>query len=407
MPAPSLASYAYLLLPEDPDRAAVIEAPDDWTLHLPALDQEVALWGRVPFRSPPGPSRLARHVIARERILRSLRSGTGAWSTKRVHRLKPPPGRPGALGARVRDVLMSGALVELTKQAMPPPSRAELVAGAVGLELDWSSFAPGSDGAATARARLDTRPVILRLGVAGSPSDPRAAADALEGLAAARVDLVPRVVASGEVSGTGYACESVLEGRRPRRVNDGLLEQVAGFLARLPRTEAASGGLDEDLAVLKTLLPAARADLERVGEKLEPVLASAPGVMTHGDLWAGNIFVQRGRLAGVIDWDGARSDGVPGTDLLHLAVSDRRQRAGGDIGTVWLDRPWRAERFVRSTAEYWRAFDLVPEPRLLDAVGLAWWVGWLRQALQRHERRLADERWLATNVTAVLRKATG
>lgn len=398
---PSLASYAYLLLPPDPSGAEVVEASPEWTVALPATSVDRVLWGRVPFRSPPGPARLARHVIGRERALRSLRAGVSSLRTKRVHRLAPPPGRPGAVGGRIRDALLSGALVELVRDN-PPLSRLEEVVQRIGAELDWSSFAPGSDRAATARARLGDRPVILRLGAEGTPSDPRAAADALEILVAEGIERVPRVVARGEVSGVGYACESLLSGRRPRHVDEGLFEQVAEFLAGLPRAEAASGALNDDLAVLAELLPRSRADLERVAETLPPVLEGTPGVMTHGDLWAGNLFVIRKRLTGVIDWDGARRGGVPGTDLLHLAVSDRRQRAGGDIGAVWLERPWRSERFVRSTATYWRSFDLRPEPRVLDAIGAAWWAGWLRQALQRHERRLGDERWLGANVTVVL-----
>ena len=180
------------------------------------------------------------------------------------------------------------------------------------------------------------------------------------------------------------------------------MNQVSAFLAALPRGTVAMEGLTDDLEVLATLLPGVRPDFERLKEVLGLTLSAVPSVMTHGDLWSGNVFVQKGRLVGVIDWDGARSDGVPGTDLLHLAISQRRQKTKGDIGAVWLERPWRTGRFLTSTENYWRSFELHPDTRLLDAVGAAWWASWLRQALERHERRLADEKWIATNVTSVL-----
>ena len=402
MSSPTLADYAFLLHPVEGPDAVVVEAPADWTTDLPdPAGADVVLWGRVPFRSPPGATTLSRHAAARERALRSLAKRTGGFQISRVHRLAPPPGPAGRLAAGTRDFLLGGALVELRSGAARP-NRVEAVAEDAGVALDWETFAPGSDGAATIRGRHGDRPVIVRGGPAGSPSDPSAAATVLETLGAAGIERVPEVVTRGEVGGVAYACETLVGGRRPRRVDDDLLTQVASFLAQLPRGRRATQGLEDDLAVLGRLLPAARDDLENLGARLVPVLNGVPSVVTHGDLWAGNLFVQGGRLTGVIDWDGARLDGIPGTDLLHLVVSTRRGRAGGDIGEVWVTRPWRSDRFLLWSAPYWGSFELDPTKELLDAAGAAWWAGWLRQALERHERRLTDERWLAANVTSVL-----
>ena len=407
MASPVLANYAFLLHPASGPEAAVVEAPADWAVRLPDPDDAAAvLWGRVPFRSPPGAARLLRHVAGRERALRSLEKRVGDFRIARVHRLDPPPGPPGRTAENARDYLLGGALVEL--HAGPGrATRLEAVAEAAGVTLDWDTFAPGSDGAATARARRDDRPVVVRAGPAGSPSDPSAAATVLETLATAGIERVPEVAARGEVAGVAYACETVLSGRRPRRVDDDLLTQVALFLAQLPRGRHATSALEDDLAVLGELLPAASDDFANLRADLIPVLHGVPSVVTHGDLWAGNLFVRGGRLTGVIDWDGARLDGIPGTDLLHLVVSTRRARAGGDIGQVWITRPWRSDRFLLWSAPYWRSFELEPTNELLDAVGAAWWAGWLRQALQRHERRLTDERWLAANVIDVLTNVRG
>lgn len=398
-----LADYAFLLLPVEGDSSTVVvEAPVDWSFEPTSLgDADFVVWGRVPFRSPPGWRQLLGHVYRREKALRALNRGFGRLSPKRVHRLAPPPGPPGRIGARVRDFLLGGAAVELATAGSPDPV-IEAVAREADIVLEWSSFSPGSDRAATARGRRGSQPVILRAGPTGTPSDPGGAADALETLEAAGIDRVPRVVARGQLGPVTYVGESVLAGRRPRRVDGALITEVSGFLADLPRGNEVTGTLTDDLSVLATLLPGARPEFERLDKELRSALAAVPSVMTHGDLWAGNVFVHRGRLAGIIDWDGARRDGIPGTDLMHLAVSQRRQKAGGAIGAVWLERPWRNEDFIGSTADYWHSFGLRPDARLLDAVGAAWWAAWLRQALERHERRLNDEDWLATNVTAVL-----
>ena len=403
MASPPLANYVFLLMPADDERrAVVVEAQEDWVFRSEAADgADVVLWGRVPLRAATSPPALVRHVARRERALRSLDHGGRALRVRARHRLTPPPGRTGALRERARDFLLGGAVVELT--AGPAfETRLDAVVRSSGAVVDHSTFAPGSDRAATLRGELAGRPVVLRVGPAGAPSDPGVAAEALDVLEAHRVGGVPRVLGRGRSGTVAYVMESVVAGRRPRRVDDALLAEVADFLVSLPRTGVASGAAADDLAALRRILPAAGPDLDRLETVVIPALEALPGVMAHGDLWAGNVLVQGGRLSGVIDWDGARTVGVPGTDLLHLAVSQRRQDAGGDIGDVWLTRPWRAERFVAAADRYWRSFDRSVDVALLDAVGAAWWAGWLRQALERHERRLADERWLAANVTAVL-----
>ena len=403
MPSPSLANYAFLLEPvDDHVSVEIVEASEDWSVDLSrARDADVVLWGRVPLRSPPGPGALLRHVGRRRRALRALSAGKDGFTTTRVHRLAPPPGPAARVTAEARDYLLGGALVELAAGAAPP-TRLDAVATAAGVVLDWASFSPGSDRAATTRGTLEGRDVIVRAGPSGTPSDPGAAATALEELEAAGIERVPRVVARGAIGAVAYACETVLSGRRPRRLDEDLVVQVAVFLSGLPRGEVATRGLEDDLSALQSILPDLSDDLDRIRDRSLPAFAGVPSVMTHGDLWAGNLFVQSGRLTGVIDWDGARRDGIPGTDLLHLVVSARRARAGGDIGDAWVARPWRGERFAQWSAPYWRNFDLDPTNELLDAVGCAWWAGWLRQALERHERRLDDQRWLAANVAAVL-----
>ena len=137
MAPPRLADYAFLLLPNEGDSSAVVvEAPADWVFEPGSVgDAELVVWGRVPFRSPPGALNLLRHVYKRERALRALSRGSGRLQARRVHRLAPPPGLPGKMGARVRDLLLGGAAVELAAAEAPEPA-IETIARAAGVNLE-------------------------------------------------------------------------------------------------------------------------------------------------------------------------------------------------------------------------------------------------------------------------------
>jgi Phosphotransferase enzyme family len=58
-----------------------------------------------------------------------------------------------------------------------------------------------------------------------------------------------------------------------------------------------------------------------------------PQSVVHGDFWAGNLLVDKGRVLGVIDWEHARLTGSPASDLARFATSyslylDRHSRPG-------------------------------------------------------------------------------
>jgi Phosphotransferase enzyme family len=405
---PPLDDYAFLLQPVDPaHKAVVIEAGPDWRVDLPASVERRALWGRVPFRRPPSPGTLLRHLVAREKALRSLRTSRSGPAVKGIHRLSPPPGRPGPVQKRVRDFLLGGAVAELAS-ANDVASILDEVVRKSGIEPEEGTFAPGSDRAATLLGRTNEgQRVVLRIGPSKGPSSPAAASTALDRLQVVGIDRVPRILDRGLVGEVAYAVESFVPGSRPRRIDDDLLRAVSSFLAELPRGDGPPTAPGEDLTELEQLVPSAAPGLARLREKVEPLLQALPSVMTHGDLWAGNVFVAGGSLSGVIDWDGAHPAGVPGTDLLHLVVSRQRRRNDGDMGAAWQSRPWRSQHWADMSAPYWRAFDLRVEDVPLDGVAVAWWAGWLRRAIERHDHRLEDARWMDANMNAVLSAALG
>lgn len=79
-------------------------------------------------------------------------------------------------------------------------------------------------------------------------------------------------------------------------------------------------------------LPAGdRAALEAIRARLRHERVSLTAV--HGDLWLGNVLVERGQVTGVVDWEQGALRGQPARDLVRFALGyalylDRRTRPG-------------------------------------------------------------------------------
>jgi hypothetical protein len=400
---PALADYAAVLLPAGEDaRAEVVESDARWTFRAPVTAADVVLWGRIPYRSMLGARTIGAHVISRERALRSLaRRGPEGLRVVGVHRLSPPPGPPGAIAGAARSYMLGGAVVELSRTERPPRV-ADAVAASAGVQLIERSFQLGSDRAAVARARAEGGHVrLLRMAPSGVASDPAAAADALERLAAAGVPMVPRLLGRGSVAGANWALESVLAGRRPRRVTRTLAEEVVALCASLPAEDGPPSALGEELTALAGLLPNHAKDFDRARSDLARSNEQAPAVLRHGDLWPGNLLASRSGLAGIIDWDTWHPSSLPGIDVLHLFAAQARRRERLHFGQLWLRRPWLSVQFSDFARPYWRRFGS-PSPELLEAIGVGWWTCWAARALRRHPRLLREPGWLRHNVEAVV-----
>jgi Ser/Thr protein kinase RdoA (MazF antagonist) len=243
---------------------------------------------------------------------------------------------------------------------------------------------------------------LLRVTRAGTSGDPAGLADTLECLATAGVPLAPRPLGRGVVAGASWTAEELLPGRRPGRLTRDLVHQAALACARLPISAAVPTAPVEDLLGAAAVLPRHATDLRRLTDSLRSRLERIPAVARHGDLWAGNLLVDRGRLTGIVDWDAAHCSGVPGADLVQLVGTDVRRRRRLPLGRAVLALPWRASTFTVSTAAYWRALDIAPSTALLDIAGLAWWASEIHHTLLRFPQRRTDERWVAENVAAVL-----
>lgn len=260
----------------------------------------------------------------------------------------------------------------------------------------------GSGGTLVARVDADGAAGLLRLAQAGTPGDPGRLAVTLELLAALRVPLAPRSLGHGTAAGASWTIETVLPGRRPARSSPALARQVAGALAAFPRADGPPLALDDDLRGIAASLPRHAERVGRLAERVATETVGLPAILRHGDLWTGNLLVDRGRLTGFVDWDAAHPAGVAGSDLLQLVAVDLRGRDRLQLGPAFLARPWDSTEFRVAAADYWPAAGIEPTARSIELAGLAWWAAEVNATLARLPNRAADERWLATNVGPVL-----
>ena len=164
------------------------------------------------------------------------------------------------------------------------------------------------------------------------------------------------------VAGHHLVAQTASKRLRPERVAK-QLDVVLSWCLELQRASAHERIVDEAFITsrLATLAAAAVTALngdERTAELLDRTMEQARGligtslpmVVAHGDYWAGNIMIDRGRVIGVVDWERATTDDMPfwdpvkavGSAAYHLdryRAIPRRGRGGlplwGDLG------PWK------------------------------------------------------------------
>jgi hypothetical protein len=397
---------AYAFMPVEPERHGVaLQAPPDWRFEPSAVDSraDVVVWGRTPQGSTSLVS-AARCAGRREVSLRTLsRRLPGRLHVVAVHRLPPRQLGVGRLRGGVRTALRGGALVELGS-ANSGASVLDAVADAAGVRVPGRRFHAGAGGAMLVRGLLaDGSGAVLRVARAGSAGDPAALADTLERLERDRVPLTPRLHARGNTAGASWLAEAALPGRRPARAGGALTREVAHLCTSFPRSDHPPTATAADLDAVAAALPDRAGSIGGIAADVSGALRTLPSVLRHGDLWAGNLLVdRRGMLSGLVDWDAAHPAAVPGTDLLQLVATEFRRNAHRALGPAFLARPWRLPEFGEATARYWSAVGIRPDEDLLCLVGIAWWATEVHGTLARLPHRATDERWLETNVDRVL-----
>ena len=80
------------------------------------------------------------------------------------------------------------------------------------------------------------------------------------------------------------------------------------------------------------------AEIERLRAAAREALLGRrfPRVLMHHDLRGKHLAVERdGSVLGYLDWGTAELEGLPGFDLLHLIVHERKQALGLSAGEAW------------------------------------------------------------------------
>ena len=136
--------------------------------------------------------------------------------------------------------------------------------------------------------------------------------------------LVPWTVATGRSGLADWNVEPLMPGVPAGRVDDSLMTECVEFLVGL---HLLGGGAPLSMAaaaeVVAMCAPGRRRPSRAIAARLDSELADVPRGFGHGDFFAENLLVGGGRLAGVVDWDGAGPGRLPMLDLLHLLITSR------------------------------------------------------------------------------------
>jgi hypothetical protein len=186
-----------------------------------------------------------------------------------------------------------------------------------------------------AHAILETESLLLHVYQPASPRRRDALAARSEIRARTGLDGIPRVLASGEAQDALWVVEERLLGRQPAgAASEEWLPRVLDWAVRLAG-EPGPPLAETDWWEQKREVLAAQAPprLHEAAEAAIAALERLPVRHGHGDLQRKNLLLGAGGV-GVVDWEYARTEAIPGTDLLLLAATARTDVPDGAL----LDR---------------------------------------------------------------------
>ena len=358
------------------------------------------MWGRLSARRLSVSGALA-FALRRETAIHRMRRESPDGAVRRLHRLYPAEHRRGA--GILRRVLLHGAAAEIAVERGLRPTYEDVLTEAK-IDNHRPQLAASRDGSVRIDGMLGDRPVILRLGIAQTATDPSRNAAALRALHARGVQLVPTVVREGRRGGIAWAVESRLPGKSLGRLSGIQWDQAIDFLTHLVTNENAVGAVHDQAKILAGILPTRSAALVLSARTLAAALASLPSALQHGDFFSDNLLARGRWLTGVVDWSSWAAAGCPGVDLFELYVTDRRHRKPAEFASILTEEIWRSRDFLDRTDAYWRRIGVPPTPETLRSVASAWWFASLTALLERPDRRalLGQPGWVAREVDQVL-----
>ena len=142
----------------------------------------------------------------------------------------------------------------------------------------------------------------------------------------AEVPGVPRTVALAPGRDSLWLLEERLPGRHPSaRAAAAWFDRVCDWALTLAGPPGQPLGIVDEAA-----LAVAPPDLRPELEDAQRIVAELPSVRMHGDLSRKNVLVD-GTRVGAVDWEEFTLEGVPGGDVLFLAVGAEHDRPDADV----------------------------------------------------------------------------
>ena len=413
--AATLADAGAELVDEDPDveiapaSALRGDAPSVVVPLARPLPEGGSRWGR-------GTRRLTASIVVRAKATAELvrvrrlgypRAQLIAWEAQSILRLDRFGGPRPQL--TIIEKLPVGALV-LGHRHPPEPTVLDAAFAAAGVEPEAVAGrrAPTVRSGALVAFAKDS---VLRTAIGAGAADIDAQCAALAALGDPDLDPVikgriPRTIDEGWVGLARWSLERRVSGVRvDNRFTPQLLDDCVDFLVHLftatnhgPKTVTLAERAEQ---VASAATPEGAQVARELAQRIETELRDVAVGFGHGDFWAGNLLAQDGRLAGVVDWEGAGMGRLPVVDLLHLQMSSAALRSRRPHGRIVIENLEQVgdDPLVRTYCER-LGLDLTTEQlRMLVA---AYWLDYTGDQLVRSIDPVARPEWVRENVHGAL-----
>ncbi len=313
-----------------------------------------------------------------------------------------------------------------------PAAMGSLSEPATGWSIERASHGGGGISGFLVRTRNGERLIVkVARSQAGHASLDRAAGaqrtiGAIDALGPWRARL-PMVLSDGHAAEWRFVVEAALPGRPlvlPVPADPGWPAALGAAVAAIDALHARTAStdrtgdrrarwVDRRIAAVQTLgSTMARLDpdmgralgagLERLAPELGEVIGAGdiPAGWIHGDYWSANILVdEAGDVSGIVDWDSAEPDELAAQDVFHLVLYARKLRRRGGLGATVADL--LAGRAV-DPLELAALEGAGPPGIGVRTMALLYWLRFVESNLRRQPVLATSERWLASNVGAVV-----
>jgi aminoglycoside phosphotransferase len=239
--------------------------------------------------------------------------------------------------------------------------------------------------------------------------------------------VIPRPIAVGEIGGEFYFAEQALAGHSALSLltdadhRARLQAAAAVAIGGLHRLTAATAVVDSEIlsrwvdAPLSLIRSAAAHSsetarhggaIERLRRELYETLEGRTLYLSwiHGDYWPGNLLLAADGATplGIIDWDRAGAEELPGHDLLHLLLQTRKFLRGANVAEIETllsgADPWTLEeRAILDQARVAMPDDAIPG----RVIGLLYWLRHTAGTLRLYPHNARNNEYLS-NIERVL-----